>query len=115
MGTLPKKYAPAFYEAQEEVTDALRPYLARCCNQYFDETSAIETFVVYSKEADAFEGRHRLRGIVTIWYGFPINRKGERCNINVAFDAGMMGIANGDFEVMLAKAIPPLPAKAEAA
>lgn len=114
MGTLPKKHAAAFYRAQKEVMIALRPYLARCLNQYFDKSSAIETFTVYSKEADAFEGRHNLRGCVTVWYGFPIGR-GEECSVCVSFDAGLMGIANGDFGEMLAKAIPPLPAKLEAA
>lgn len=115
MGKLPKKYAAAFYAAQKEVTAALRPYLARCCAQYFNDTSAIETFTVYSKEADAFEGRHNLCGIVTVWYGFPLSRTKERCSVNISFDSHMVGLGGGDFESLLARAIPPLPVRADAA
>lgn len=108
MAKLAKRYQAAFNEAQHEVRVALAPYLPRCTGQYFTDRDAIETFTVYSKEPDAFEGRHRLRGIVTVWYGMPI-RKGESCPVNLSFDAGMFGIASGSFIEMLDKAIPALP------
>lgn len=109
-----KEQLRAFNKAQEEVRDALRPYLARCTGQYFDEISAIECFTVYSKEEDAYDGRHQLRGGVTVWYGMPLGRR-EDCPVNISFDAHMVGCGAGTFEETLAKAIPALPAKKEVA
>lgn len=109
MTACPAKYRRAFYEAQNEVNQKLRPYGPRCLEQYFAKASAIETFVVYSKEADEFEGRHRMRGIVTVFYGFPINHKDGYCSVNLSFDASMAGWQNGDLAVTLEKALPPLP------
>lgn len=114
MGKILKKYERAFYATQKEVSTALRPYGAKCCAQYFDKSSAIETFVVYSKEQDAFEGRHRMRGIVTVWYGYPINPAAEHCSVNISFDSCMVGYGAGDFDAVLAKALPSLPPEPDA-
>lgn len=109
-----KQHLAAFHKAQEEVREALRPYLAHCTGQYFEERDAIETFVVYSKEPDAFEGRHHLRGLVTVWYGRPIC-KDENCPVNIALDSHMVGCGAGTFEETLAKAIPALSPEAAVA
>ena len=87
MTKIKKQYLKALHEAQEQVHDLIRPYHARCIGEYVETNgrSAIETFTLYSREEDAGDGRHHIRGIFTVWYGFPI-AKGERCSVNFSFD-----------------------------
>jgi len=107
MKALAKKHKSDFFRAQEEVREALSPYHARCLDQFFSERTAIESFVVYSKDIDQPDDRYSLRGIVTVWYGMPI-QPGDRCSVNLAFDAGMVGCSAPTVAEMLAKALPPL-------
>lgn len=114
---LMKHQQAAFFKAQEEVGKALRPYGARCVGQYLEESKngVIETFTVYSKEADAFEGRHRLRGVITVWYGLPFNARSEQtCSVNISMDVHMAGCKGRTFEEIMAWAVPALPPDPEA-
>lgn len=116
MAQLAKKHQTAFYEAQEQVAQLLRPYLARCISQYFGQNDAIETFGIYSKEEDAGEGRHKYRGIVTVWYGMP-HWKDERCSVNFSFSENFLFSAvdmKPDYswdgtKALLEKTVPALP------
>lgn len=94
MAKIAKKHAAAFYAAQGEVTKLLKPYRARCINQYFDrDRSVIETFAVYNPTPDEDDGqRYSWRGVITVWYGFM---SGERASVNISFDEAMFRQAVG--------------------
>src|SRR5690348_16265126 len=115
MGKLPKKYSAAFYEAQDRIEKTLAPYHPRCMDQTFLENGAIERYLVCSKGADAGEGRHQWRGVVSVHYNYDV----KRCSVMLSFSEGMVAQAVGfkfedkwgDTEALLAKMIPNLAEK----
>lgn len=115
--TIAKRHLPAFIRAQARVAESLKPYLGRCLEQYYSANgqSAVETFLVCSKEADAGEGRHTWRGVVTVYYGFGTAR--EDANVTFSFAEDMLhaslGVSNTgtwtDTNKVLEILLPPLP------
>lgn len=89
-----EKHRRAFFEAQGRVSKMLEPYRARSLRFFNDGDTVIETFAVYSKEADADDHRHQWRGIVTVSYQMPMDPQ-DPCFVLLSFSEDMVAKAIG--------------------